>query len=64
MRLKQIYGIYYISRITTKYYFCRGGGALQFSAVPMNLMKNGVADYIVTGQWAKRMKKERNTEKR
>lgn len=30
-----------------KVLFLQGGGALQFSAVPMNLMKNGVADYIV-----------------
>ena len=37
-----------------KVLFVQGGGALQFSAVPMNLMKNGVADYIVTGQWAKK----------
>ncbi len=22
--------------------------------IPMNLMKNGVADYIITGQWAKK----------
>ena len=37
-----------------KVLFVQGGGALQFSSVPMNLMKNGVADYIVTGQWAKK----------
>ena len=41
-----------------KVLFLQGGGALQFSAVPMNLMKNGVADYIVTGQWAKKAAKE------
>ena len=34
--------------------FLQGGAWTQFSAVPMNLMKNGVADYIVTGQWAKK----------
>ena len=34
--------------------FLQGGAHLQFAAVPMNLMKNRVADYIVTGQWAKR----------
>ena len=33
--------------------FLQGGASQQFAAVPMNLMKNGVADYIVTGQWAK-----------
>ena len=32
----------------------QGGASLQFSMIPMNLMKNGVADYIVTGQWAKK----------
>ena len=37
-----------------KVLFMQGGAALQFSAIPMNLMKNGVADYIVTGQWAKK----------
>lgn len=37
-----------------KVLFLQGGAALQFSAIPMNLMKNGVADYIVTGQWAKK----------
>ena len=41
-----------------KVLFLQGGGALQFSAVPMNLMKNGVADYIVTGQWAKKAYEE------
>ena len=34
--------------------FVQGGGSQQFAAVPMNLMKNKVADYIVTGQWAKK----------
>ena len=34
--------------------FLQGGASLQFAAVPMNLMKNRVADYIVTGQWAKK----------
>ena len=37
-----------------KVLFLQGGAHLQFAAVPMNLMKNRVADYIVTGQWAKR----------
>ena len=37
-----------------KVLFLQGGAALQFAAIPMNLMKNGVADYIVTGQWAKK----------
>lgn len=32
----------------------QGGASLQFAMIPMNLMKNKVADYIVTGQWAKK----------
>ncbi|GAB6178794.1 3-phosphoserine/phosphohydroxythreonine transaminase [Desulfotomaculum defluvii] len=38
--------------------FLQGGASLQFSMIPMNLMKNGVADYIVTGQWAKKAYQE------
>ena len=38
--------------------FLQGGASLQFAAVPMNLMKNRVADYIVTGQWAKKAYQE------
>ena len=34
--------------------FLQGGGNMQFAQIPMNLMKNRVADYIVTGQWAKK----------
>ena len=37
-----------------KVVFLQGGAALQFAMIPMNLMKNKVADYIVTGQWAKK----------
>jgi len=37
-----------------KVLFLQGGASLQFAAIPMNFMKNGVADYIVTGQWAKK----------
>ena len=37
-----------------KVLFVQGGGTVQFAMVPMNLMKNGVADYIITGQWAKK----------
>ena len=36
----------------------RGGGSTQFAMVPMSLMKNRVADYIITGQWAKKAHKE------
>ena len=41
-----------------KVLFLQGGANLQFSMVPMNLMKNKVADYIITGQWAKKAYKE------
>ncbi len=41
-----------------KILFIQGGGTLQFSMVPMNLMKNGVADYIVTGTWSKKAYQE------
>jgi len=41
-----------------KVLFLQGGAHLQFAMVPMNLMKNKVADYIVTGQWAKKAAKE------
>ncbi|MBQ9322231.1 MAG: 3-phosphoserine/phosphohydroxythreonine transaminase [Eubacterium sp.] len=34
--------------------FLQGGATLQFAQIPMNLMKNRVADYIVTGTWAKK----------
>lgn len=38
--------------------FLQGGAYQQFAAVPMNLMKNGKAAYIITGQWAKKAWKE------
>ncbi|MCL1797069.1 MAG: 3-phosphoserine/phosphohydroxythreonine transaminase [Eggerthellaceae bacterium] len=41
-----------------KVLFLQGGASQQFAAVPMNLMKNRVADYIVTGAWAKKAYKE------
>ena len=41
-----------------KVLFLQGGASQQFAAIPMNLMKNKVADYIVTGQWAKKAYKE------
>ena len=37
-----------------KVLFLQGGASQQFAMIPMNLMKNKVADYIVTGQWAKK----------
>lgn len=41
-----------------KVLFLQGGAHQQFAAVPMNLFKNRVGDYIVTGQWAKKAWKE------
>ena len=41
-----------------KVLFLQGGASQQFAMIPMNLMKNKVADYIVTGQWAKKAAKE------
>jgi len=37
-----------------KVLFLQGGGSQQFAMIPMNLMKNRVADYINTGQWSKK----------
>ena len=37
-----------------KVLFLQGGGHLQFAMVPLNLMKNRKAGYILTGQWAKK----------
>ena len=34
--------------------FLQGGASQQFAMIPMNFMKNRVADYIITGQWAKK----------
>ncbi|WMI81065.1 3-phosphoserine/phosphohydroxythreonine transaminase [Anaerotignum sp. MB30-C6] len=42
-----------------KIMFLQGGGSTQFAMVPMNLMnKNKKADYVVTGQWAKKAAEE------
>ena len=41
-----------------KVMFIQGGATLQFAMLPMNLMKNGVADYIVTGSWSQKAYKE------
>ena len=37
-----------------KILFLQGGASLIFASVPMNLMKNRRAGYILTGQWAKK----------
>lgn len=41
-----------------KVLFLQGGASQQFAMIPMNLMKNKVADYIVTGQWSKKAYQE------
>ena len=41
-----------------KVLFLQGGASQQFAMIPMNLKKNRVADYIVTGQWAKKAYQE------
>lgn len=42
-----------------KVLFLQGGGSSQFAMVPMNLAtKNKKADYIITGQWAKKAAEE------
>ena len=41
-----------------KVLFLQGGASQQFAMIPMNLMKNKVADFIVTGQWAKKAYQE------
>ena len=41
-----------------KVLFLQGGASQQFAAVPMNLMKNKKAGYIITGQWAKKAYQE------
>lgn len=42
-----------------KVLFLQGGASSQFAMIPLNLMnKSGKADYVVTGQWAKKAAKE------
>ncbi len=42
-----------------KVLFLQGGASSQFAMIPLNLMtKSGKADYVVTGQWAKKAYKE------
>ncbi len=41
-----------------KVLFLQGGASTQFAMIPMNLMKNRVADYILTGQWSKKAYQE------
>ena len=37
-----------------KVLFIQGGATLQFSMIPMNLMKNGMACYVETGAWSQK----------
>ena len=41
-----------------KVLFLQGGASTQFAAIPMNLMKKKVADFIITGMWAKKAYQE------
>ena len=41
-----------------KVLFLQGGASQQFAMIPMNLMKNRKAAYIITGQWAKKAYQE------
>ncbi|WP_313580680.1 3-phosphoserine/phosphohydroxythreonine transaminase [Lacrimispora sp.] len=41
-----------------KVLFLQGGASQQFAMVPMNLFKNRIGDYIITGQWAKKAYQE------
>ncbi|MBQ9737466.1 MAG: 3-phosphoserine/phosphohydroxythreonine transaminase [Clostridia bacterium] len=41
-----------------KVLFLQGGASTQFAAVPLNLMKNGKADYVVSGQFSGKAFKE------
>lgn len=41
-----------------KVLFLQGGAYQQFAAIPMNMMKNKKAGYIITGQWANKAYKE------
>lgn len=38
--------------------FMQGGGTGQFAAVPLNLMRHGRADYVVSGRWASKAQQE------
>lgn len=41
-----------------KIVFIQGGATQQFSMVPLNLLKNGKADYIITGSFSKKAANE------
>jgi phosphoserine aminotransferase len=41
-----------------KVLFLQGGASSQFSMIPLNLMKKGKADFVITGMWAKKAYEE------
>ena len=41
-----------------KVLFLQGGASTQFASVPLNLLKTGKADYVVSGQFSKKAYKE------
>ena len=41
-----------------KVLFLQGGASTQFAMVPMNLLRSGRADYVVTGQFSKKAYQE------
>ena len=41
-----------------KVLFLQGGASLQFSAIPLNLLNGGKADYLTTGTWSAKAIKE------
>jgi len=41
-----------------KVLFLQGGASLQFAMIPMNIMKNKVIDFIITGNWANKAYQE------
>ncbi len=41
-----------------KVMFLQGGASSQFAMIPLNLMRTGKADYVITGQWSKKAAQE------
>ncbi len=41
-----------------KVLFLQGGASSQFAMIPLNLLKTGKADYVITGQWSKKAAQE------
>ncbi|MBR5236850.1 MAG: 3-phosphoserine/phosphohydroxythreonine transaminase [Clostridia bacterium] len=41
-----------------KVLFLQGGASSQFAMIPLNLMRTGKADYVITGQWSKKAAQE------